>query len=523
MTTLSSPPRKRGAIAGVRAMGSRVRGNDDVGGWPVHLVALGLTTAALLILFRTDVADLARIWWTSTTFGHCLFIGPVLAWLVWQRRAELAQLAPVAWWPGLLLVAGGGAVWLVGDAASAAVLRQFGLVAMLDCAVVALLGPSVARGLLFPLAYAAFLVPFGEGLERPLQGVTVALVLPLLHLVGVPAQVDGVLIHAGRYWFEVAEACSGAKFVIAMVAFGVLVANLCFTGWRRRAAFMAVCVVVPVLANGVRAFGTIWAADLTSVEAATGFDHIVYGWVFFALVMAGVLALAWRWFDRAPDAPAFDPAALAGAARHRIAPAPAACLVLALAAAFPAWSAAANRPAPLPPHIDLPAVAGWHRVPLSTRASWQPYHPGAEHRLFGRYADAKGAAVDLAVAVFARQREGAELISFGTGVLREDDRWVRVENLPPIAGGDAVRITAPDGAGGQVERIAATWYAVGDDEVSGPVRVKLATAAARLLGRSNRAIAIHLSAEVAPGQDPAATIARFRAQLGPVAHAAGFD
>ncbi|WP_373458584.1 hypothetical protein [Sphingomonas faeni] len=31
------------------------------------------------------------MWWTSTTFGHCLFIGPVIAWLVWQRRAELAR------------------------------------------------------------------------------------------------------------------------------------------------------------------------------------------------------------------------------------------------------------------------------------------------------------------------------------------------------------------------------------------------------------------------------------------------
>lgn len=41
-------------------------------------------------------------------------------------------------------------------------------------------------------------------------------------------------------------------------------------------------------------FGTIYAADLTSVEAATGFDHIVYGWMFFGIVMAAVLAIGWR-------------------------------------------------------------------------------------------------------------------------------------------------------------------------------------------------------------------------------------
>ena len=516
---VSSFPRRRGSRDAVARLDSRLRGNDEVGAWWSHLFILTIATLALLLTFRQDLADLAHLWWTSTTFGHCLFIGPVIAWLVWQRRTEVAQLTPSAWAPGLALVAVGGLVWLVGDAASTALLRQAGLVAMLDAAVVTLLGPAVARGLLFPLGYAFFLVPFGEEIEGPLQQVTVAIVMPLLHLAQVPATSDGVLIHAGPYFFEVAEACSGAKFVLAMVAFGVLVANLCFTRWSRRAAFLIACVVVPVLANGLRAWATIFAAQLWGVERATGFDHVVYGWLFFALVMAATIALAWRWFDRAPDAPAFDPARLQGPVRHTLSAGAAALLMLALAAALPAWSAAANRPAALPAHLDLPTVAAWHRAPLSVRAPWQPWHPGADHILFGRYVDAQGDAVDIGVAVFARQREGAELISFGTGPLREEDRWVRVADLPPIAGGEAMRITAP----GPVERVVASWYAVGDVDAAGPVAVKLRTAEMRLLGRSNRAVAVHLSAEVRPGRDAAAAIARFRAALGSLPHAAGLD
>jgi exosortase A len=478
--------------------------------WRRHGIALAVVAALILLTFRSDVADLAHILWTSTTFGHCLFIGPVIAWLVWQRRTELAGLTPTGWWPGLALVAIGGGGWLMGDAASVGFARQLGLVMMLQGAVVTILGPNVARGLLFPLAYAFFLVPFGEGLEPPLQTVTVAIVMPLLHLVGVPAVVDGVLIHAGRYYFEVAEACSGAKFVIAMVAFGVLVANLCFVSWKRRAVFLAVSVVVPVIANGFRAFGTIWAADLTSVEAATGIDHIVYGWVFFALVMAGVMAIGWRWFDRAPDDPAFDPAKLQAAPRYRTDLAVATALALTTVAAFPAWSAAvASRAQPLPAHIDLPQIAGWHRVPVSTRAPWTPYYPGADHYLFGRYADAAGAQVDMSIAVFGSQHEGKELIAYGTGVLREEDRWVRVADLPDITGGSVMRITAP----GPVERIVATWYRVGDTTTQDETLVKIETMKARLLGGPQRAVAIHLSVE---GADPR-PIARFLAALGPIA------
>ncbi len=477
--------------------------------WRRHGIALAIVSALIVLTFRSDVRDLVQIWWNSTTFGHCLFIGPVIAWLVWQRRAELAQLTPTGWWPGLALIAIGGFGWLMGDAASVGFARQLGLVMMLQGAVVTILGPNVGRGLLFPLAYAFFFVPFGEGLEPPLQTVTVAIVMPLLHLVGVPAVVDGVLIHAGRYYFEVAEACSGAKFVIAMVAFGVLVANLCFVSWKRRAVFLIVSVVVPVIANGFRAFGTIWAANLTSIEAATGFDHIVYGWVFFALVMAGVLAIGWRWFDRAPDDPAFDPAMLQAIPRHRSDLALATALALATVAVFPLWSAAiASRAQALPAHIDLPDIAGWHRVPVSTRAPWTPYYPGADHYLFGRYADVSGATVDMSIAVFGNQHEGKELIAFGTGVLRQEDRWVRVADVPGIAGGSAMRITAP----GPVERIVATWYRVGYTTTQDETLVKIETMKARLLGGPQRAVAIHLSVE---GADPR-PIARFLAALGPI-------
>lgn len=475
--------------------------------WRAHGVALALAALAILALFWADAADLARIWWTSTTYGHCLFVPPVVAWLVWQRRRELAQVTPVAWWPGLLGVAAGGLAWLLGDAGGVALLRHLGLVVALQGAAVALLGPNVARGLLFPLGYALFAVPFGQELEAPLQRVTVAIVIPLLDLVGVPARVDGVLIQAGRYWFEVAEACSGSKFVLAMLAFGTLVAGTCFHSWRRRAWFMLACVVVPVLANGVRAFGTIWAAELTSIEAAAGFDHIVFGWVFFALVMAGVLALAWRWFDRAPDEPAFDPARLQAPVRRRLDLLSAALLVVAIAAVAPAWSAAiGGRAQALPSRIYLPEMPGWTRAPLSRTAAWEPHYPGADHRLLGRYVDGRGRAVDVSVAVYGRQEEGRELVAFGVGA---DDRWRRIAGEAPVAGGSAVRITGS----GTVERTVATWYRVGGVTTADPARVKFETARARLLGGRQGAAALHLSAE---GPRAREAIEAFAASLGDV-------
>ncbi len=479
--------------------------------WRRSLIALGGIWAALLLIFRRDVGDVVDIWWNSTTYGHCLFVPPIIGWLVWQRRREVLALQPGAWWPGLAIVVVGGLGWLVGEAAAVALFRHVGLVMLLQGAAVTLLGPRVARGLLFPLAYMVFLVPFGDFMEPWLQSVTVALTMPILHALGVSASVDGVLITIPNGYFEVAEACSGAKFVIAMIAYGALVANVCYVAPGRRAAFMAMALVVPVLANGVRAAATIYAAHLTSVAAATGFDHIVYGWVFFALTMAGVLAIGWRWFDRDPDAPWFDVMRVQAMPMRVADRSMAAGAVLGIAVAFAAWGwVIDSRADPLPDRIDLPSVPGWQRIAI-TGEPWVPHYPGADHFLIGRYGDARGHSVDLAIAVYAAQGEGHELVGFGQGPIRENDRWVRIADTLPIAGGTTLRMAAP----GPVEREVAIWYRIGSTTTGSEDRVKLETLKTRLLGGPQRGVAVLMSAEKGAG-DPRGTITDFLRAAGPV-------
>src|SRR3546814_972945 len=125
-------------------------------------------------------------------------------------------LAPAWWWPALCWVVGGGLVWLVGEAAGVGLLRQLGLVLMLQGAVSAALGEKLVRALLFPLAYALLLVPFGEELVPLLQTLTARFSIALLHVSGLEAHLEGVFITTRAGFFEVAEECSGVSFLIAM-------------------------------------------------------------------------------------------------------------------------------------------------------------------------------------------------------------------------------------------------------------------------------------------------------------------
>jgi exosortase A len=479
-------------------------GPATAAGWREHCLALAALAAAILLLFRGDAADIAAIWYGSSTFNHCLLIVPLIAWLVWQRWPELRQLAPAAWAPGLLVVAAGAFAWLLGEAGGLALGRHVGLALMLQGAVVACLGKAVARGLLFPLCYTLFLVPAGEELVPPMQTLTAKMSMVLLGLFHVPARIEGIFITTPTGLFQVAEACSGVKFLIAMAAYGALAANLCFRSWRRRAAFLAAALAVPVVANGIRAWGTIYVAYRAhSLTFAESFDHVFYGWIFFAIVIAIVMGAAWPFFDRRANDPWFDPAdlqppgAVAGP-RSRLGVTALGAFVI--AAAAPLWSAAvaSTGTASVPAEVALPQVAGWTQVPANAGRPWAPHFGGADRIATGRYRDGAGHEVDLWLIVYARQEAGRKLIGFGQGAAEPGGAWAWTTDAPPPPSGKSERIFSH----GTVREVA-SFYRVGGIVTGSPAQVKLETMKVHLLGGPQRAVALLVSAEETAGQGSA--------------------
>lgn len=467
--------------------------------WRKSLLTLIAVWLGLLVAFAGDWGAIVRQWWDISTYNHMVLIPFVEMWLVWQRRRQLARLEPRGWWPGLVLFSGATLVWLLGAVSGLDLARQAGAVAMLAASVPLFLGPGVSAALLFPLFYLAFLVPFGEELVKPLQTITAEITIALTHASGIPAVIDGVFIDTPAGLFEVAEACSGVKFLIAMMAFGVLAANVCFVSWRRRAALLLACLIVPVLANGVRAWGTIYAAQIFGIETAAGFDHIVYGWIFFALVLVLVILGAWRFFDRPLDGPMINIESIRASALvargERLGRMPrivaiVGIVALVMGARFWAFEAA-HLAAPLPPHIALPSVKGWHRVPYAPRVWWEPHAAGAEHRLLGRYADAQGRTVDVFVALYSGQGEGREAGGFGQGALMPDSPW---SWQAPAAGprhGHGERLLAE----GSVERVAVTWYRNGALLSGSNMDLKLAVMEDQLFLRAQPTVMLIVSAE----------------------------
>jgi exosortase A len=269
--------------------------------WREPLGAFAVAAALVMLVARREWGEMAHQWWAIDTYSHILLVPPIIVWLVALKRCELAKITPQGWLPGLGLVGAGLLLWLIGRASGINLLAHAGAVGALQGVAIAIFGPRAALLLALPLGMGVFLVPFGDEIIPPLQMITASIAIALTAWSGIDATIDGINIYTPAGWFIVAEACSGVKFLIAMVTLAVLVCFTRFARWRRRAAFMLAAIIVPVLANGVRAWGTIYLAQIYGAEVATGFDHIIYGWVFFAIVVAVMLAGAWRWFEREPE------------------------------------------------------------------------------------------------------------------------------------------------------------------------------------------------------------------------------
>ena len=376
----------------------------------------------------------------------------------------------------------------------------------------------MSAGLLFPLFYMLLLVPFGDELIPPLQMITAAITVALIDMSGIPAIIDGVFIETPAGLFEVAEACSGVKFLIAMVAFGLLVANVCFLSWKRRCVFFLACMIVPILANGVRAWATIYAAQFFGIEAAAGFDHIVYGWIFFAVVLALVITGAWRFFDRPVNAAIIDGDAinrsplLSWLEGLRISALSTLAALGLMVFGGQVWARAANSMAAvLPDQVFLPDVPGWARMDYAPQAWWEPKAEGAEHRLLGRYAGQNGGIVDVFLAVYASQGEDREAGGFGQGAMTPGSGWAWLSPGPVMAGAKSERLLAKNGA----QRLALTWYRTGDLTTGSNARLKLATMQSRLILTARPTAMLILSAEERDGQPADAAIREFLKAAGP--------
>lgn len=269
--------------------------------WKYSLTALALILIWIGYCYWDTLVAMAQIWWRSDTYAHGLIVPPISIWLIWRDRKQLAMLRPepTFWFiPALIVVI---FCWLLGELTSVNSLTQFSVIAISILATMSVLGLQVSKRLAFPLLFLFFAVPIGDFLLPRLMEWTADFTVLALRATGIPVYREGqnFVIPSGQW--SVVEACSGIRYLIASVTIGVLYAYLTYTSLKRRLIFALVSLIVPILANWLRAYLIVLLGHISNNELAAGVDHLIYGWIFFGIVIAIMFVIGMRWAEPTPE------------------------------------------------------------------------------------------------------------------------------------------------------------------------------------------------------------------------------
>lgn len=269
----------------------------------VSMMGLAAITLLSVIIFFDTWQSIVDIWIRSETFAHGFIVLPTSLWLIWKNKAIHGLLLnpDKTSWLGFAFALANGFLWLLASLANILVVEQYAIIGMLIGAYWFFLGNKPSKAILFPLAFLYFMVPVGEALITPLMGFTADFVIVMLRLTGIPVYREGFQFTLISGQWSVVEGCSGLRYLIASITLGVIYAYITYTKLYKRIIFTFFAIFTPVLANGLRAYMIVMIGHFSSMKLATGVDHIIYGAVFFGIVIFTMFYIGSFWRDPLPE------------------------------------------------------------------------------------------------------------------------------------------------------------------------------------------------------------------------------
>ena len=460
--------------------------------WDFMVTVTLVAIATILVIYKQTVMSTVAIWLRSETFTHGFFIFPISAYLIWTKRKSLASIVPRPDYRGLLVLAGLGFGWLLADAGGVQVIAQLCLVAMVPVIVFTILGLHITRAITFPLGFLFFAVPFGEFLIPPLMNFTADFVVTALQITNIPVYREGTFFTIPSGQWSVVEGCSGLRYLIASFTLGTLYGYLTYRSNKRRLIFALLSLIVPIFANGMRAYMIVMIAHLSDMKLALGVDHYIYGWVFFGIVMTLLFWIGAFWREDQTDHPQ-QVSEIAADTAHDVVTrqrfAMMGIITVLIATLWPAYAAYLdNRPIKTDGlTIKLPeSYQGWE-LQTTPLTDWQPHYVGTHAQTIQTYRK-QDKVVSVYLGYYRTQRQDAELINSQNFMVRQKHPvWNNVgERQHTISLRDKnetiqqTLLRSPDN-----RLLIWSWNNLGNTYTTNPYLAKLLLAKAKLLGQQD--------------------------------------
>ncbi|NOD78611.1 MULTISPECIES: VPLPA-CTERM-specific exosortase XrtD [unclassified Ruegeria] len=391
--------------------------------------ATGLFWFALLLLgslpiFWIGIVSLGAAW-STPEYSHGPLIPIISLYLFLRELRNMPPPNPVIHdrWPGVAVVAVALAIAILGNLARIPDIVTYAMIIWTGGVMLTVFGWQRGIHHQLPVIHLVFMLPLPQFLYWKLtiflQWVSSELGVWFVQMAGVSVFIEGNVIDLGVYKLQVAEACSGLRYLFPILSFSYLFALLYRGPIWHKVVLLVSAAPLTVLMNSVR-IGVIGIlVNQNGIEHAEGFMHFFEGWIIFLLCVAILFLMAIGLQRMAPNPKPFaetidlDTEGLAPIAlrifgiRASVALAVAALLTLAMSTAWVLRPASEVQPVERDPFVLYPRQLGdWSGSTTSLDPQVEQVL-GASDYLNATYIDTgSGDFVNMFVAFYDKQTEG---------------------------------------------------------------------------------------------------------------------
>jgi exosortase len=258
-------------------------------------MALVLLAISFALLYRHVIVKLVHDWATDDNYSHGFLIVPLACLFAWERRTRfrLAVRRPSNF--GFLVALSSVALLLAGVLGAESFLTRISILGFLAGTILFLYGWAHLKIMLFPILFLILMIPvpaiiFNQ-IAFPLQLFASKFGEAGLIACRIPVLREGNIIILSNISLEVAEACSGIRSLISLVALGIVYGYFCDSRLWVRVALAFATIPIAIVTNGIRLAGTGIAAHVYGRGAAEGFFHTFSGWLVFAVAFVMLFLL----------------------------------------------------------------------------------------------------------------------------------------------------------------------------------------------------------------------------------------
>lgn len=486
------------------------------------MVVLGLFLAVVSGL--DALVEMTERWENSEEYGYGYMIPIITLFLIWQRKDKLEMMSFGGSWLGMLLLALGVAITLVGQLSAIYTVTQYGFVIAILGAVYAITGWAAFKVVAVPLLLLFLMVPLPgfvfNNLSSQLQLISSQIGVAVIRLFDISVHLEGNVIDLGTYKLQVVEACSGLRYLFPLIALSIIASYFYQAAVWKRVVVILSSIPITVLMNSFR-IGVIGVlVEHYGIEQAEGFLHDFEGWIVFmacvALLVIEMWVLSMIGKDKRPFREIFgmefpEPTPEGAAVVKRAIPRQALAGIVVLALGAAAAVAVGGRVEHIPERaefVGFPTAVGEWRGRNDSLDSIVLGVLKLDDYLLADYRNADGEAVNFYVAYYGSQRSGASAHSPASCL--PGGGW-RIESHTQITLADGLRTNRFLIRMGEHRKLVYYWFKQRDRIITNEFMVKWYLLWDALTRNRTDGALVRLTTDLRPGEDPQISDARLSA------------